>query len=86
MEIDINRMANFGGFDGVQGLEAGGAAEKAGRLPGAGADPLTISLSASAPSDGIAEVPDSAMTRDDDLGRIIGPCFRLPAPPMPVFE
>ena len=86
MEIDINRMANFGGFDGVRGLEAGGAAEKAGRHPGSVADPLSISRRATAPSEGLVEVPESALRRDDDLGRIIDPYFRLPAPPMPVFE
>ena len=86
MEIDINRMANFGGFDGVQGLEAGGAAEKTGRPAGMDHRPLTVSMHGTSPSDGIMEVPDSALRRDDGLGRFIMPHFMQPAPPMPVFE
>ena len=86
MEVNINRMANFGGFDGVHGLEAGGAAEKAGHPAGMDHRPLTVSLHGAAPSDGIMEVPDSALRRDDGLGKLMGQAFCLPAAEMPVFE
>ena len=35
--------------------------------------------------DGIAGVPDAALTRDDDLGRRVSAAFNLPAPPAPQF-
>ncbi len=31
------------------------------------------------------EVPDSALRRDDALGRLFAAAFTLPAPPMPAF-
>ena len=85
MEININRMPNFGASEGIQGPK-GGMPEKAGRPSGLGADPLTVTLGATAPSEGLVEVPESALRRDDDLGRFIDPYFRQPAPPMPAFE
>ena len=30
-----------------------------------------------------AEVPESALMRDDDLGKLVNSAFCLPAPPMP---
>ena len=36
-------------------------------------------------SEPTADVPASALTRDDDLGRAIAAAFSLPAPQMPAF-
>ena len=32
-----------------------------------------------------AEIPESALTRDDSLGNLIGKVFNLPPPPPPAF-
>jgi hypothetical protein len=32
-----------------------------------------------------ATIPESALSRDDDLGRLVSSAFNLPAPPMPSF-
>ena len=34
-------------------------------------------------SEPVADVPDSALRRDDDLGKLISAAFSLPPPPMP---
>ncbi|MBQ9726169.1 MAG: hypothetical protein IJV65_01525 [Kiritimatiellae bacterium] len=35
--------------------------------------------------DAAGEVPESALRRDDALGRLFSAAFALPAPPMPAF-
>lgn len=47
---------------------------------------LTITHSDAAP-DGIsaAAIPESALTRDDELGNLVKAAFNLQAPPMPAF-
>ena len=37
-------------------------------------------------SEPLAEVPDSALTRDDELGRLVSSAFNFPPPPMPEFK
>ena len=37
-------------------------------------------------SEPIAEVPDSALTRDDELGRLVSFAFNFPPPAMPEFK
>lgn len=34
---------------------------------------------------GVEEIPDSALRRDDDLGKLFSAAFTLPPPPMPAF-
>lgn len=47
---------------------------------------LTITQApASAEDIAAAAIPDSALTRDDDLGQLVSFAFNLPAPPMPSF-
>ena len=36
-------------------------------------------------SEPVAEVPESAPSRDDDLGRLVSSAFTLPPPPPPTF-
>ncbi|MBQ6007528.1 MAG: hypothetical protein IJL17_03255 [Kiritimatiellae bacterium] len=36
-------------------------------------------------SEPTAEVPESALMRDDELGKLVGAAFNLAAPPMPTF-
>ena len=47
---------------------------------------LTIARAPTSPEDiAAATIPDSALTRDDDLGLLVSSAFTLPAPPMPAF-
>ena len=36
-------------------------------------------------SEPLAEVPDAALSRDDELGKLVSTAFNLPPPPMPNF-
>ena len=36
-------------------------------------------------SEPVSEVPESALMRDDELGKLVSAAFSLPAPPMPSF-
>lgn len=55
--------------------------------------PATTNLTTSRPStldairdsEPVSEVPDSALSRDDELGNLVNAAFSLPAPPMPNF-
>ena len=49
-------------------------------------DLLTVTTAAVAPMEGIEEVPEAALTRDDALGQHVRAAFNLPAPPMPLFR
>ena len=37
-------------------------------------------------SEPVAEVPGSALTRDDELGRLVSSAFNFPPPAMPEFK
>jgi hypothetical protein len=39
-----------------------------------------------ASSEPVADVPDAALSRDDELGKLVNAAFSLPAPPMPAFD
>lgn len=43
-------------------------------------------LDALGKSEPLAEVPDAALSRDDELGRLVSAAFNLPPPPMPEFK
>ena len=68
-----------------EGLAAGGkAATTSGALHRDSG--VTITMSAAAPEDiSAAAIPESALSRDDDLGKLVSSAFALPAPPMPNF-
>ena len=46
---------------------------------------LTVTEARVADAGALEAVPDSALRRDDTLGRLFSAAFSLPAPPMPVF-
>ena len=46
------------------------------------AQPQPVGLASSEP---VAEVPDTALLRDDALGKFVSAAFSLPPPPMPAF-
>lgn len=43
-------------------------------------------LDALGKSEPLVEVPDAALSRDDELGRLVSAAFNLPTPPMPEFK
>ena len=55
--------------------------------PAKGADrpALTVSEARISGADGVDAVPESALRRDDALGRLFSAAFSLPPPPMPAF-
>ena len=90
MEINFNR--NAGGMA-VVGLEAGGFGVDAAKpTTGTGSARLSSDLTIRTASSGIAssepvgEVPESALSRDDELGKLVNFAFNLSAPPMPSFD
>ncbi len=89
MEINLNNngIGNLGmgqGITDMQGVDAGLAAKNA-QKAGAAA-PLTIPEAMASPEDvEAAAIPESALSRDDDLGKLMDKAFNLPPPPMPTF-
>ena len=89
MEINLNNngIGNLGmgqGITDMQGVDAGLAAKNA-QKAGAAA-PLTITEAVASPEDvEAAAIPESALSRDDDLGKLMDKAFNLPPPPMPTF-
>ena len=89
MEINLNNngIGNLGmgqGITDIQGVDAGLAAKNA-QKAGAAA-PLTITEAVASREDvEAAAIPESALSRDDDLGKLMNKAFNLPPPPMPTF-
>ena len=85
LNINVNRdrspeVWKQGGADGATG--AGEAGRQDIRTPAN----LTIQTATASPEDiAAAEIPDSALTRDDSLGKLVLSAFNLPPPPMPDF-
>ena len=42
----------------------------------------SVSIASAEP---VADVPDAALLRDDELGKLVNAAFNLPPPPMPTF-
>ena len=88
MEINLtNRnIGNLGlgqGIPDMQGVDAGLSAQDA-QKPGTPA--FTITNAAASPEAvEAATIPESALSRDDDLGKLVSAAFNLPPPPMPNF-
>ena len=88
MEINLtnSNIGNLGlgqGIPDMQGVDAGLAAQDP-QKPGTPA--FTITNAAASPEDvEAATIPESALSRDDDLGKLVSAAFNLPPPPMPNF-
>ena len=89
--MDINLNRNFNGNIGVrpdmQGIGGvGGAADETNKASRTAAN-LTVGkgVDALTSAEPTADVPDSALTRDDQLGKLVNAAFGLQAPPMPSF-
>ena len=81
--MDFERLdANFIGagseVKGTSGTDARREAQGAVTF----AQPQPAGLASSEP---VAEIPDSALQRDDALGKLVSAAFSLPPPPMPAF-
>ncbi len=89
MAIDIN-IGQGGrlGSPSLTQLEGSGAAKPAAANKATTPTTLTITeqprgLPVAEPS--AAGIPDSALSRKDDIGRLVDSVFNLPPPPMPSF-
>ena len=82
--MNLNFNVNLGKTPAPAALPGTAPAAKPASTPAATA--LTISHAPASPDDiAAAAIPDSALTRDDDLGLLVSSAFTLPAPPMPNF-
>ena len=87
MNIDFSRInaantaiiGNFGQIESANDAAAGGVSPKSANLSIGNND---FSIASSEPA---GAVPESALDRNDDIGRIMSQVFNLPAPPMPAF-
>lgn len=91
MEINLgsNIGGNIGALNDAVGANVnnvGGKTSDASHLSRLSAN-LTIDRGsdAIASAEPTADVPESALTRDDELGKLVNAAFGLQAPPMPSF-
>ena len=94
--MNIN-VSNIGIGNSVFGIGdqamAGGQKVEGRKVDGQGSNDIRLSSSSSfqiadllSGSEPVADVPESALTRDDDLGRLVASAFNLPPPAMPEFK
>ncbi len=95
MEINLNSngFGNIGmgrGMPETTGIDAG--REMAEASQASSGKSLQVSTRSSnvqsvgrASAEPVGEVPDAALSRDDDLGKLVNAAFNLPPPPMPSF-
>jgi len=76
--LDANVVGTGGAVNGAAGIDAGRTAHDA--VVFAQSQPVDL-----ASSEPVAEVPDTALLRDDALGKLVSAAFNLPPPPMPSF-
>ena len=88
MEINLNsnRFGNVGMGRGASGADGVGAAKEglgAAHVPDGS---VSITRGVAAPEDvAAAALPRDALSRDDELGKLVSAAFDLPPPPMPAF-
>jgi len=81
MDISINRNLNI---NKSQFEQTAPAVQKEAKLE---KPTLSITHAPLSADDGMdIDVPEAALTRNDELGNLINAAFNLPAPPMPKFE
>jgi hypothetical protein len=89
MEINLNNnnIGNFGiglGALDTQGVDAAHGAKSTKKADMA---TFTITEAVASPEDiSAAAIPESELSRDDDLGKLVSAAFNLPPPPMPDFN
>ena len=67
---------------GAKGV-AGATGDSALRISSSPSRTQSVGIASSEP---VADVPDSALVRDDALGKLVGAAFNLPPPAMPDFS
>ena len=88
MDINFNNIGIGNGAYGIgdqakiDGVKTGGQKTGGHEVRLSGAQSFDIIRG----SEPIAEVPDSALTRDDELGRLVSSAFNFPPPAMPEFR
>ena len=93
MEINMNSNG-FGRIGlGREALDANavGAGNGAAGIDAKRAAPDKVTFTHAQPSsivsaEPVADVPDAALSRDDELGKLMNAAFNLPPPPMPSFS
>ena len=88
--MEINLSNNIGVRQNMDGFQVGSPAPKVEHAVTAENRPTApeLRLPAFDPvkgSEPTTEVPESALMRDDALGKLVGAAFNLAAPPMPAF-
>ena len=88
--MEINLSNNIGVRQNMDGFQVGSQAPKVEHAATTDKrqSASELRLSAFDPvkgSEPTTEVPESALTRDDALGKLVGAAFNLAAPPMPAF-
>ncbi len=88
MKLDFNisqntYAANAANFAATARADSADAAAKTAATPAQG---FSITERAASPEDiEAARIPETALARDDALGRLVSSAYNLPAPPMPAF-
>ena len=88
--MEINLSNNIGVRQNMDGFQVGSQAPKVEHAVTAENRPTASELRLSTfdpvkGSEPTTEVPESALMRDDALGKLVGAAFNLAAPPMPAF-
>lgn len=91
MKINFNSGVNLSNVDTLkvegQAANATESAAKGSKVSaGASLNVRSSSVDVLKGSEPTAEVPESALTRDDDLGKLLSSAFNLAPPPMPNFS
>lgn len=86
--MEINLTTKGYGNIGMSGEMSGVGDVKTVRQQGASAnfEVKASTLDALGKSEPLADVPDAALSRDDELGKLVSAAFNLPPPPMPEFK
>ena len=86
--MEINLTTNGYGNIGMSGEMSGVGDVKTTRQQETSAnfEVKASALDALGKSEPLADVPDAALSRDDELGKLVSAAFNLPPPPMPEFK
>ena len=86
MEINLNGNFNVArDFGAIQSQQAQSAQTKAASQQSSALGVRASEVDVLRQSEPVMDVPESALKRDDELGRLVNRAFNLPPPPMPDF-
>ena len=92
--MNIDFAKNFGGTVGfgveLTGIQADGSKISSSQSKETPRTPSTLTIGEGhaplASAEPVSNIPDSALAKDDPLGKLISSAFNLPPPPMPMFS